>query len=162
MDNMADDIRVENNGNDGDKDARRIIADFIVNPDRDRISELTSLPLDQHRPHSLINMLSDVLRHMCKEAKNRQERLNKKYSEYHKDKNGNPIMPVDLKTDPAWDIEKLEKTNLENWSYYFKQNRRGYKNELLMATTTLAQSQLEAEQPPDKEDILRKLIKDEG
>lgn len=160
---MADDgINTSIDNHKDGKEAQTILAEFIVNPDRDRISELTSLPLDQHRPHSLINMLSDILRHMCKEAVQRQKRMNIIYAQYHKDKNGEGIIPVDLDKDSAWNIEKLERTNLENWSYYFKQNRRGYKNELLMSATTLAQSQLESEQPATPEEILGRFVKSEG
>lgn len=146
------------------KDGLGLIADYIAHTPKDKISEVTSLSLDQHRPHSLIGMLSDVLRDMCKRTRDRQARLNKIYSEYHKDKDGEGIIPVDLEKDPAWKIPSKEEgeTKLEKWSYYYKQLRRGYKNELLMSLTTLAQAQFETEPQQNPEDILKKIYKDEG
>lgn len=153
---MADDIKTNDDGQDNDK-AQVILADYIVHTPRDRISELTPMPLDQHRPHSLILMLSGIQRNMCKEAVARQGRINKIYAEYHDGK-----IPVDLANNSAWDIKKLEETNLEKWSYFYKQLRRGYKNELLMSMTTLAQSQLEAEQPESPKEVLERFVKSEG
>jgi hypothetical protein len=127
--------------------ARSKIAEFLVNTPRDKISEVAPFPLDQHRPHSLIAMLSDVLRNdLCPKTVERQKKLNAIWGKYHKDADKKPIIPVDLEKDVAWNLDELRDTNLENWSYYYKQLRRGFKNEGGMMLTTLAQAEMEAEE----------------
>lgn len=151
--------------------ARSKIAEFLVNTPKGKISEVAPLPLDQHRPHSLIFMLSDVLRNsLCPKVVERQKRLNKIWGQYHKDEDGKPIYPITLeidegsegKIDKAWDIEELRDTYLENWSYYYKQLRRGYKNEGGMMLTTLAQAEMEAEQPATPEEVMNRFVNSKG
>jgi len=151
--------------------ARSKIAEFLVNTPKDKISEVAPLPLDQHRPHSLIFMLSDVLRDsLCPKVVERQKRLNKIWSKYHTDEKGNPIIPVileaseddSIKIDKAWNIEDLRDTYLENWSYYYKHLRRGYKNEGGMMLTTLAQAEMEAEQPVTTDEIMSRFVNSKG
>lgn len=149
--------------------ARSKIAEFLVNTPKDKIAEVAPLPLDQHRPHSLIFMLSDVLRDsLCPKVVERQKRLNKIWGKYHKDENGNPIVPVILQIkdgveiDKAWDISDLRDTFLEKWSYYFKQVRRGYKNEGGMMLTTLAQAEMESEQPATPDEIMNRFVNSKG
>lgn len=160
------------NGQEENRDysnARSKIAEFLVNTPKDKIAEVAPLPLDQHRPHSLLFMLSDVLRDsLCPKVVERQKRLNVIWGKYHKDKQGNPIYPVivededEKKIDKAWNINNLRDTYLENWSYYYKQLRRGYKNEGGMMLTTLAQAEMEADQPATPEEIMNRFVNSKG
>jgi hypothetical protein len=155
-----DNVGNDDKGDEG-KDSRLIIAEFLVNTPKDKISEVAPLPLDQHRPHSLLAMLSDVLRDdLCPKVIARQVKLNAIWGKYHKDKSGNPIIPVDLEKDKAWSILDLRDTKMEIWSYRYKQLRRGFINEGGMMLTTLAQAQMEAEPPDNASDVLKRLVKD--
>lgn len=137
--------------------AKIILLEALYNTKRERLPEMSNIPLDKVRPLTWILVYAKEILEICEEIIESQQRMSKRYAEYH----GGVEPKVDwvdnwlgVKGKPgAKDKVGIKDTILllmVEWVYTYCQFRRSVLGEHVKNAVLLSQDQIAAEQ--DKEE----------
>jgi len=147
---------VSGNGKKGWANAELVnnLAQYTFDTPRDRMPEMTNIPLDQVRPQGMIHMYAKEVRLLEELIIGAQLSMNELYMEYHPD---SPV-PVDLH---VWLDDYKENNNellSDEYQFRYYQLRRSLGGDHKFNAVTLARDQIESQsQVPSEEDFLERL-----
>ncbi len=125
--------------------AALILVDALYRTKRERLPEMSNIPLDKVRPLTWILTYAKEVLEICEGIVESQQRLIKRYPEYHPGK--------ELKVDwvDNWEEDKKKiVTLMVEWVYTYCQFRRSVGGEHVKNAVLLAQDQMAAQQGEDK------------
>ncbi len=121
--------------------AKIILLEALYNTRRERLPEMSNIPLDKVRPLTWILIYTKEVLEICEGIIESQKRMSKRYTEYH-DGEEPKVSWVD-----NWEDDKKKVVMLmEEWVYTYCQFRRSVGGEHVKNAVLLSQDQIAAEQ----------------
>lgn len=151
-----EEVEAEGNGNKEKSLSERFdsLVEYTFNTPRDRMPEMTNLPLDQVRPQSMNHMYAKEVKLLEMLIIDAQDIMNDCFATYHPD---SPT-PVDVN---LWEQEFKEGLNellSDEYQYRYYQLRRSIGGDHKFNAFEAAEKQIEAQnQMPSEEDFLSRL-----
>ena len=130
------------------------LVEYTFNTPRDRMPEMTNLPLDQVRPQSMNHMYAKEVKLLEMLIIDAQATVNNYFVAYHPD---SPV-PVDVEAWKADCKEGLNELLSDEYQYRYYQLRRSIGGDHKFNAFEAAEKQIEAQnQQPTEEDFLSRL-----
>lgn len=150
MKEETEDTQLRTSNHNNHEDANLWLVQFLYNTSREKMAELTDVPLDQVLPLSMITAFADEVKLLCNDMVDAQVEHFANWWSYHGDemkKQGKTLEECCAEAMEGFgNPERTAKLLSIEWLYYYYQLRRSIRGDHKLGATTLAQDQIAAQQ----------------